>query len=61
MLHRKSYTIERIEELMFSYHKKFKVYIDEMIALIIPEGYLETTVPFEATITEIIKMNEVAE
>lgn len=61
MLHRKSYTIERIEELMFSYHKKFKVYMDEIIALIIPEGYLETTVPFEAAITEIIKMNEVAE
>lgn len=61
MLHRKSYTVENIEELMFSYHKKFKLYMDEMISIIIPEGYLETTVPFEKAIAEIIKMNKATE
>ncbi|MBQ9849820.1 MAG: hypothetical protein IJO36_03885 [Clostridia bacterium] len=61
MLHRKSYTVEYIEELMLSYHKKFKLYMDEIISIIIPEGYLETTVPFEKAIAEIIKMNKATE
>ena len=50
-----------IEELMFAYHKKFKDYVDEIISVIIPEGYLETTVGFETAINEIVKMNKAAE
>lgn len=61
MLHRKSYTVEEIEELMFAYHKKFKDYADEIISVIIPEGYLETKVDFETAINEIAKMNKAAE
>lgn len=58
MLHRKSYTISELEELLFSYHKKFKAYMDEIIDVIIPEGYLDTTVGFATAINEIAKMNE---
>ena len=61
MLHRKSYTVEEIEELMFAYHKKFKDYVDVIISVIIPEGYLETKVDFETAINEIAKMNKSAE
>ena len=52
---------EEIEELMFAYHKKFKDYVDEIISVIIPEGYLETKVDFETAINEIAKMNKSAE
>lgn len=58
MLHRKSYTTSELEELLFSYHKKFKAYMDELIDVIIPDGYLDTTVDFTTALNEIVKMNE---
>lgn len=38
-----------------------KDYVDEIISVIIPEGYLETKVDFETAINEIVKMNKAAE
>ncbi len=61
MLHRKSYTVEEIEKLMFDYHKKFKDYFDEIIAIIIPKGYLETSIGFNTAINKILKMNRATE
>lgn len=61
MLHRKSYSVESIEELMLAYHKKFKAYMDEMISIIMPEGYLETKVRFEDAVLQINSMNEAVE
>ena len=61
MLHRKSYSVDEIEELMFAYHKKFKIYMDELIDVMIPDGYLETTVKLEEAVSEILKMNKAIE
>lgn len=61
MLHRKSYSIEEIEELLFRYHRKFKVYMDELISFMIPEEYFGATVDFDIAVNEIIKMNNAAE
>ena len=61
MLHRKSYSVDEIEELMFAYHKKFKLYMDELIGIMIPDGYLDTTVNFEDAVTKILKMNKATE
>ena len=61
MLHRKTYSVDEIEELMFAYHKKFKIYMDELIDIMIPDGYLETTVKLEEVVSEILKMNKAIE
>ena len=61
MLHRKSYSVDEIEELMFAYHKTFKTYMNELIDIVIPDGYLETKVSFEDAIDGIINMNKATE
>lgn len=61
MLHRKSYSVDEIEELMFAYHKKFKIYMDTLIGIMIPDGYLDTTVKLDDAVAKIFKMNKVTE
>ena len=43
-LSRKTYTVEAIEDLLFTYHKKFQDYFNSIINTIMPIDYLETRV-----------------
>lgn len=61
MLHRKSYSVDEIEELMFAYHKKFKIYMNTLIDIMIPDGYLDTTAKLEDAVAKIFKMNKATE
>ena len=42
MLHRDSYNVEEIESILFEYHEKFQIYMNELIQIMIPEDYLES-------------------
>ncbi len=58
MLHRKSYSVEEIEELLFEYHKKFKKYIDAIISLIMPSDYFESNkIDISSAFGEIVAMD----
>lgn len=61
MLHRNSYSVNEIEDLMFTYHKKFKAYMDKLIDIVIPDGYLGTKVSFEDAVNGVINMNKATE
>lgn len=57
MLHRKSYTVEEIENLLFSYHCKFEIYMNQLISIIIPSDYLENTMGFIDALNQLLKIN----
>ena len=58
-LSRKSYTIEEIENLLFTYHVKFQEYFNLLIDKIIPEDYLENSVPFGEYLETVLEMNRI--
>lgn len=58
-LSRKTYTIEEIEELLFTYHTKFQNYFNSLINEIMPLDYLETKVPFGEYFSVLQDMMEV--
>lgn len=59
MLHRKSYSVEEVETLMFSYHQKFQVYMDKLIETIIPKDYLNGNIPFDEAFIQLMRMRNV--
>lgn len=59
MICRKSYAMEEIEELLYSYHNKFKEYFNNLIDEIIPEEYLENKVGFGEYISTVLRMNHI--
>lgn len=44
MLHRESFSVEQIENLLFTYNEKFINYMNSIISLVIPEGYLDNKI-----------------
>lgn len=54
VLSRRSYTVEEIERLLFSYHEKFEGYMNELIAIIMPDDYLENTMGLVDAINQAI-------
>lgn len=57
VLSRKSYKIEDLEELLYSYHFKFESFFNSLIAEIMPEDYKETKVQFIDYLNTLLKMN----
>lgn len=58
-LNRKSYTMDEIEELLLSYHFKFKNYFNSIIQEIIPQDYKDGKVSFQSYINTLLNMNAV--
>ena len=44
MLSREEYTVETVENMLFTYHQKFQLYFNNLIAEIIPDDYLNKKV-----------------
>ena len=57
MLHSESYDVEEVEDLLFSYHKKFQAYMNRLISKIIPDGYLDNCLDLKDVIKEAKKIN----
>ena len=57
VLSRKSYKIEDLEKLLYSYHFKFGSFFNSLIAEIMPEDYKETKVQFIDYLNTLLKMN----
>ena len=58
-LSRKSYTIEEIEDLLLSYHFKFKKYFNSIIQEIMPQDYKDEEVNFLDYMNTILDMDAV--
>lgn len=59
ILSRKSYSIQEIEELLFSYHFKFKEYFNTLIREIMPADYKDGKVPFVDYYNTLIRMDSI--
>lgn len=59
ILSRKTYTIEEIEKLLFTYHIKFQSYFNSIINEIMPNDYFETKVSFTDYFDVLQDMNDV--
>lgn len=58
-LSRKTYTVEAIEKLLFTYHTKFQNYFNSIINEIMPVDYLESKVSLAEYVNALREMNEV--
>lgn len=58
-LSRKTYSVEEIEELLFTYHTKFQNYFNSIINEIMPLDYLETKVSLTEYLNVLQDTNEV--
>ena len=58
-LSREEYTVEEVENILFTYHQKFQPYFNEIIAEIIPSNYLNKKVPVVDYVNTIIKMKSI--
>lgn len=58
-LSRKSYTIQEVEDLLFTFHVKFQEYFNRIIQEIMPEDFLDNKIPFGQYLETILQMNEV--
>lgn len=59
ILSREEYTIEEIENILFTYHKNFQSYMDKLIAEIIPDDYMNKKVKIIDYANTIIKMDAI--
>ncbi len=57
VLSRKSYTVEELEDLLFSYHFKFETFFNSLIEAVMPDDYKETKVSLIDYINTLLKMN----
>lgn len=57
VLSRKTYTVEELEELLYSYHFKFEQYFNALIDEIMPKDYKESEVPLVDYLNMLLKMN----
>ncbi len=57
VLLRKSYRVEDLEELLFSYHFKFEIFFNSLIKEIMPDGYKDAKVPLIDYFNTLLKMN----
>ena len=55
-LSRKSYKVEEIEDLLYSYHTKFQAYFNDIINEIMPADYLNNKVSFEDYVNMTVAM-----
>lgn len=56
MLHRDSYKVEDIENMLFEYHEKFQIYMNKLIQIMIPDGYLENKMSFTDAINSMLHL-----
>lgn len=61
MLHRKSYSVGEMENILFEYHKRFEEYINRLIDLIMPDGYLNNKIGVDEAINNVLRMVEIKE
>ena len=59
MLSREEYTVETVENMIFTYHQKFQQYFNKIIAEIIPDDYLNKKVSFIDYINTALQMNSI--
>ena len=55
-LSRPSYTFEKVEEILWNYHKDFQKYFNQIIEMIIPQDYMDNKVSLEDYINTLIEM-----
>lgn len=55
-LGRPSYTFEEIEDVLWNYHKDFQRYFNQIVDMIIPEGYMDNRISLEDYISTLLKM-----
>lgn len=53
----KTYELEELQKMAWTYHKKFEKYFNEIIETIMPDDYLETKISFVDGINAVIKMS----
>ena len=58
-LSREEYTVETVENMLFTYHQKFQQYFNKIIAEIIPDDYLNKKVSFIDYINTALQMNSI--
>ena len=59
MLHRDSYKIEEIETLLFAYHEKFQIYMNDLIQTMVPDDYLESKMGFVDALNGMLRLGSV--
>ncbi len=59
ILSRKEYTVDEVENILFTYHQKFQSYFNDLIAQIIPTDYLNKKVSFIDYVNTALKMNAI--
>ena len=57
ILSKKTFHIEEIEDLLFDYHNKFKLYFESLIKEIMPEDYFESKVGFVDYLNTVLQMD----
>lgn len=60
-LNRMTYSTGELETLLWAYHQKFHDYFNKLIALIMPDDYLNNTTSLGEAISSLIEMKEIQE
>ncbi len=56
MLHRDSYGVDEIKDLLYSYHVSFQKYMNNLIQIIMPDGYLDSEMNLVDALNAAMKM-----
>lgn len=59
ILSREEYTVDEVENILFTYHQKFQIYFKNLIVQIIPIDYLNKKVSFIDYVNTALKMNAI--